>query len=92
MRTLKADVARRAEGFVDELLDRRSFDGITDLARRFPVDVVADLIGLSDDGREDLLNLIDANFNCFGPSNTRTWESASRMQELARVRQHPNNG
>lgn len=83
MRTLKDDIGRRAQGFVDELLDRGSFDAITDLARRFPVGVVADLIGLPEEGREELLGLIDANFNCFGPSNTRTWQSVPRMQELA---------
>lgn len=82
MRTLRADIARRAADLVDELVERRSFDTVADLAKRFPVGVVADLIGLPEDGRDHLLDLVDANFNCFGPANARMLQSVPRMQEL----------
>ncbi|MFJ7772677.1 hypothetical protein ACIQ1J_30905 [Streptomyces sp. NPDC097107] len=56
---------------------------MTNLARWFPVEVVGDLIGLPREGRERLLPLLDANFNCFGPNNARTQTSFPQLPELA---------
>lgn len=83
MRDLRPDIAARAKNLVDNLVDQGSFDAVTDLARRFPLDLVADLIGLPQSGRERLIDLVDANFNCFGPDNARTRESGPKLGELA---------
>ncbi|HEY4458310.1 MAG TPA: cytochrome P450 [Pseudonocardiaceae bacterium] len=83
LRELEPEIARRAEEIVAPLVAQGSFDAVTDLARRFPVDVVGDLIGLPKDGREPLLGLIDANFNCFGPDNARTLAAERQQPELA---------
>ncbi|WP_329410416.1 cytochrome P450 [Nocardia vinacea] len=83
VRKLAPDIGRRAEEIVDHLLKQRSFDAVKDLAQRFPVEIVGDLIGLPRDGRERLLGLIDANFNCFGPENDRALASLPRLPELA---------
>jgi len=72
LRTLRAELDQRADRLVAETIARGSFDAVTDLARRFPLDVVADLVGLPADGRENLLALADAGFDSFGPSNART--------------------
>lgn len=82
LRKLEADIADRATRIVDALVDQGSFDAVVDLARKFPVDVVADLIGLPQEGRERLLELIDANFNCFGPDNERTRQAGPKVAEL----------
>jgi cytochrome P450 len=82
MRQFASEIQRRADEIIDSLVARGSFDAVTDLARRFPVDVVGDLIGLPRDGREELLELIDANFNCFGPENDRTHTSRALQPKL----------
>lgn len=83
MRAIQPEIDRRAEEVVSALVERGTFDGVSDLARTFPLQVVADLIGLPSHGRERLLELVDANFNCFGPDNNRTRESGPKLAELA---------
>jgi cytochrome P450 len=82
LRHLRTSVIRRADGLIHRLVAMGSFDAVTDLAQWFPVQVVGDLIGLPLRGRERLLPLADANFNCFGPDNDRTRASAARLPEL----------
>jgi cytochrome P450 len=83
LRELKPEVDRRAAELVGRVVAQGSFDAVTDLARRFPLELVADLIGLPAEGRESLLELMDANFNCFGPDNARTRESGPKLGALA---------
>uniref|UniRef100_UPI0031DD73EC cytochrome P450 n=1 Tax=Streptomyces hawaiiensis TaxID=67305 RepID=UPI0031DD73EC len=68
---LRAAIAEQADALVAEAVAEGSFDAVTDLAARLPVDVVADLIGLPDEGREVLLPGADAMFTGFGPMNAR---------------------
>jgi len=72
LRTLRAELDQRADRLVAETIARGSFDAVSDLARRFPLDVVADLVGLPAEGGETLLALADTGFDSFGPSNART--------------------
>src|SRR4030081_40677 len=61
--------AREAERLVDRLVERREFDGISDLAEAYPLKVFPDAVGLSEDGRENLLPYGSMVFNSFGPRN-----------------------
>ncbi|WP_032405597.1 cytochrome P450 [Rhodococcoides fascians] len=72
LRSLADSIAARADTFVSEVVAQGTFDAVTALAQPFPVQVVADLVGLPQDGRENLLTLADAAFNSFGPTNERT--------------------
>jgi cytochrome P450 len=83
LREQEPAISRRAKDIVGRLVEQGSFDAVTDLARRFPVEIVGDLIGLPEEGREDLLRMVDANFNCFGPDNERTRTSLRKIGELA---------
>lgn len=58
-----------AEELVDELVQRKSFDGVTDLAEVYPVHVFADAVGLPEEGRHHLLRYAAMVFNAFGPRN-----------------------
>jgi cytochrome P450 len=69
---LRDDIGRCAEELVDGLVDRGSFNAVIDLARVFPLTVVADLIGMPTPAREEVLRFADASFNTFGPLNDRT--------------------
>ncbi|VFU16592.1 cytochrome P450 [Methylocella tundrae] len=59
----------KADQLVDELLQRRSFDAVTDLAEVYPMRVFPDLIGLPPEGRDNLVPYGTATFNAFGPRN-----------------------
>lgn len=59
----------KVDALVDMLVERRQFDAVTDLAEVFPQLVFPDLIGLREDGRENLLVYASAVFNAFGPRN-----------------------
>jgi cytochrome P450 len=72
---VKGGIEQRASDLVSSLVDRGSFDAITDLAAIFPVSVVADLVGLPGEERDQLLERADASFNLFGPDNPRAQAS-----------------
>ena len=83
LRGLVQDVETRADQLVADLARRGSFDAVTDLAEIFPVGLVADLIGLPQEGRERLLARASAAFNFFGPANERANASMPLFQEIA---------
>src|SRR3954466_6926527 len=58
-----------AEAKIDELLERRHFDAIPDLAEAYPLAVFPDAVGLKQEGREHLLPYAGVVFNAFGPPN-----------------------
>jgi cytochrome P450 len=66
---LRATFEREAELLVARLLEQREFDGIADLAEAYPLKVFPDAVGLSEDGRENLLPYGSMVFNSFGPRN-----------------------
>ena len=46
LRSLKTEIDEKADRMVAGLVERGSFDGIDDLARAFPILIVADMIGV----------------------------------------------
>lgn len=60
-------VQHLADALVDEIMDRGRFDAVHDLARRLPLTVVLDLIGLPNDRRDQILDWAENSFNLFGP-------------------------
>ena len=66
---LRETFAREAEALVDRLAERREFDGIADLAEAYPLKVFPDAVGISEEGRENLLSYGNMVFNSFGPRN-----------------------
>lgn len=59
----------RAEELADDLVRRRRFDAVRDLAEVYPLRVFPDTIGLPQQGREHLLPYAAAVFNAYGPRN-----------------------
>jgi 4-methoxybenzoate monooxygenase (O-demethylating) len=66
---IRETFAREAEALVDRLLARGEFDGIADLAEPYPLKVFPDALGISEQGRENLLPYGSMVFNSFGPRN-----------------------
>jgi hypothetical protein len=69
MKQLRDRFAAAAETKVDDLLAKRNFDAITDLAESYPLSVFPDAVGLRPEGREHLLPYAGVVFNAFGPPN-----------------------
>ena len=75
-----------AEQRVLHLLERESFDGVTDFAQYLPVELVSHLVGLPESGRERMLAWSDSIFNVLGGLNERsmaTLEIAIEMVKYA---------
>jgi 4-methoxybenzoate monooxygenase (O-demethylating) len=66
---LRTTFEREAERLVARLVEQREFDGIADLAEAYPLKVFPDAVGISEDGRENLLPYGSMVFNSFGPRN-----------------------
>lgn len=80
---LTDQIAQQADELVASLVERGEFDAAQDLAAFFPVSVVADLIGLPEEGREKLLEWGNATFNAFGPKeNERTAAAMPLLGEM----------
>lgn len=69
----------RANALIDDLVRRRRFDAITDLAEVYPMQVFPDTIGIPVEGREHLLAYAAGVFNAFGPRNAVYQSTAGAM-------------
>jgi cytochrome P450 len=70
MRRLRDDFKRKAVALVARLLDKCDIDAVHDLAEAFPLEVFPDAVGLTPEGRENLLPYSTMVFNSFGPRNS----------------------
>jgi len=66
---LRDTFEREAELLIAQLVERREFDGVADLAEAYPLKVFPDAVGISEEGRENLLPYGTMVFNSFGPRN-----------------------
>jgi 4-methoxybenzoate monooxygenase (O-demethylating) len=78
LKHLRARFTAAAEAKVDELLDRKSFDAIPDLAEAYPLSIFPDALGLKPEGRENLLPYAGLVFNAFGPPNKLRQDAIER--------------
>ena len=78
MKQLRDGFAAAATAKVEELLERKSFDAIADLAETYPMSVFPDAMGLKQEGRENLLPYAGLVFNAFGPPNQLRQDAIER--------------
>lgn len=64
---IRAQISEYAHRLVGELVERGEFDAVIDIARIYPINIVADLLGIPEEGRERLQPGADATFAGFGP-------------------------
>lgn len=69
IKVLRETFEREAELLVTRLVEQREFDGVADLAEAYPLKVFPDAVGISAEGRENLLPYGSMVFNSFGPRN-----------------------
>jgi cytochrome P450 len=82
LRGLKTRIDAKAEALVGELVAKGSFEAIDALARAFPLEVVADLIGFTGHVRDNMLRWGQAAMQVLGPMNQRTAENFPIAGEL----------
>ena len=69
IKVLRETFEREAEALIERLVEQREFDGVADLAEAYPLKVFPDAVGISEEGRENLLPYGSMVFNSFGPRN-----------------------
>src|ERR1700738_3566228 len=69
IKILRDTFEREAEALIAQLVEQREFDGVADLAEAYPLKVFPDAVGISEEGRENLLPYGTMVFNSFGPRN-----------------------
>ena len=82
LRGLKVVIDEKADKLVAELAASGSFEAIDSLARAFPIEIVADLIGFSGHVKDNMLRWGQAAMQVIGPLNQRTQESFPIAGEL----------
>jgi 4-methoxybenzoate monooxygenase (O-demethylating) len=69
IQVLRETFKREAEALIVRLVEKREFDGVADVAEAYPLKVFPDAVGISEEGRENLLPYGTMVFNSFGPRN-----------------------
>ncbi|MFF8683455.1 cytochrome P450 [Streptomyces sp. NPDC015237] len=82
LRGLKAGIDTKADALVAELVEQGSFEAVDALARAFPLEVVADLIGFTGHVRDSMLRWGQAAMQVLGPMNQRTAQNLPIAGEL----------
>ena len=77
-------MAETAERLVQGLKGREQFCAVADFASHLPVSMVAELVGLSEKGREKMLRWAAAAFQLIGPLNWRAIRSMPTLYGLMR--------
>jgi cytochrome P450 len=85
MKEMASTFEREAHALVDRLLAGGGpveVDGHVDLAKRYVLKVFPDVLGLGEEGRENLIEFGHAQFNAFGPENEIYRESIEEAREV----------
>ena len=82
IRPLEAYIHTAAQNLAEVLMAKERFDAVDDFAIVLPLAIVVDLIGLSDEGRDEMLNWAAATFNLFEGFNARSRAAMEHLQGL----------
>ena len=88
LKSIAGTIEQRAEELVRDLAQRDSFCVVKDFASHLPLSVIAELVGLSDYGRERMLGWAAAAFNLLGPLNERANSSIATLVDMQSYVQH----
>lgn len=84
LQAIRSQIEQVAALLVDDLVARRRFDGIADLARHLPLTIVTQLVGLPEDGRDNMLSWAAASFDILGVQNERGRNGIATIKEMRR--------
>jgi cytochrome P450 len=75
VRNWRQDVLRRGDELVRKLVERERFDAATELAEAFVLNLICDLVGLPEQGRQHIIDYGNMAMNTSGPRNQVYLES-----------------
>lgn len=78
---LEDDFQTEAEALVERLVQRRTFEGVAELAQYLPLNVVSQQMGLPEEGRANMLAWSEATGDIGGPLNDRARAALPMIQE-----------
>jgi cytochrome P450 len=84
LKAMRAHLEAEADELAARLANGGEFDAVSSFAAHLPVTVVAELVGLDDNGRANILRWAAATFNALGPMNTRGLGALPQLLELGR--------
>lgn len=84
LKTVEDKIHNAAETLINGLVERGEFDAVTDFSQYLPLTIVAELVGLPDAGRANMLKWASATFNLFGSDNERSKASMDDLKDLRR--------
>jgi cytochrome P450 len=82
LKALRPRLEAEAERLVSRLSNGEPFDAMSAFAAHLPVTVVAELVGLNEEGRDNMLRWAAATFNALGVMNCRGMRSIPTMLDL----------
>lgn len=82
LRGIEGQITEKADALVARLAASGSFEAIDSLARAFPLEIVADLIGFTGTVKDNMLRWGQAAMQVIGPMNQRTMENFPIAGEL----------
>lgn len=85
LEAVRGRIAAAAEDLADRMVARGSFDAAAELAPYLPLNIVRDLVGLSEDGRERMLEWAAATFELMGDPRERR---GGAFADLVALRQY----
>jgi cytochrome P450 len=83
LKLLRPDFEKEANKIAADVVNKGSFDAVTELAEVYPLKVFPDAVGLTSEGRENLLPYGSMVFNALGPRNhlfEQAFENAQAVQ------------
>ncbi|OBF29692.1 cytochrome P450 [Mycobacterium sp. ACS4331] len=82
LRQLEPEFQRRADALIDELVEKGTFEGVSEFSVKFPLSVVPDLLGCPPGDRSKLLDWAAGTFDAAGPLNERAQSAFAVFEDL----------
>jgi cytochrome P450 len=79
---IRPRIDEMAGALVERLVAQRDFDAVTDLAQHIPVNIVSELVGLPEHGRQNMLKWAAATFDMLGAANDRYAAAQDSIREM----------
>ena len=79
---LKNQIETSADKLIERLVAQNSFDVVSDLACHLPMTIVSELVGLPEEGRQNMLKWASATFDLLGGENERAEAARPIAQEM----------
>jgi len=82
MQAVRDEFQKQAEVLIDSLVQKGEIDAIKELGEVYPLRVFPDALGLTEEGRENLLLYGNMVFNAFGPRNHVFMDAVQRYEPV----------